>query len=87
MPPRLVCVFTCRLQKYAGKDFQQQTDPVQRRRHRVRVRGAYQHVVRGAQLHGVGVFRTEAHDRRDRSEYDYYRCVYMENDLAVNILY
>lgn len=52
----------------------------------MRVHGSHQHVVRGAQLHGVGVFRAEAHDRRDRSEYDYYRCVYTENDLIVNIV-
>lgn len=77
-------IFACRLQKYAGKDFQQQTDPVQRRRHRMRVHGADQHVVRGAQLHGVCVFRTKAHDRRNRPEHDYYR--YVHGKRPVNII-
>lgn len=50
-----------RFQKHARKNFQQQVNSVQRCRHRLRVHGTDQHVVRRTQLHGIGFLCTQTH--------------------------
>jgi len=69
-----------RFQKHAGKNLRQQADFVQCGRDCLRVHGVGEYAVRRTQLHGIGVLRTQTHNRRERSKHDNHRCVNETSD-------